>query len=98
MEDTIYKKEEFHKFPFDKEFDESRMSFGKGGHGFKDGTWVLQILTNDKNCDADIYELPEYFQFILNTVYQWGMDAKRREIKGAFITGLRAMGIDSDSI
>ena len=97
MKDTIYKKEDFHKFPFNREWDHSNMSLVKGGYGFPDGTWLITIIRNQE-CDADIYELPDILQHVMNRIYQWGEDNKVREINRLLDHGLIALGRDKRNI
>lgn len=87
MIDTIHKKEEFHNFPFNKEWDEHSMTFGIGGHGFKDGTWSIAVIKN-QDCDADIWELPDVLQYVLSCVREMGRNDTKNEIKN-YLSGIK---------
>ena len=75
MVNKIYKKEEFGSLDWNylKEMDKKEcVSFCRGSYGFPDEKYLIYIL-KDPN-DIYIYELPDYLQYIINTVWRWGKD------------------------
>jgi len=83
MVNKIYKKEEFGSLDWNylKEMDKKEcVNFCRGGYGFPDEKYLIYILKDNggfkdpDDVDIYIYELPDYLQYIINTVWRWGKD------------------------
>ena len=65
--DTVHTIEEFKNFPFDKDYDEKTMSWGRGGHGFPDWQRTISFYTEEMGwVSAEVWPIPPIIAKIID--------------------------------
>ena len=81
MGDTVHGKEEFGDIDWnfvDERDKQGYVTFAMGGNYLPDGTWTLNVGHND-GIHYDVYVLPDYLQYMIKTINQWGKDEFRQK-------------------
>src|SRR4051812_46921410 len=93
--DTIHRANEFKDIPWDSLNPSDCFkdwSLGRGGYGFAEGTWNLQIFkSKDKkssDCSCDIWEFPAALSEAINQLRSSAKTSGKSEIRHSILNAL----------